>query len=99
MGGAESGARPADREADPLLAMLVREWPRLTAESRLRIAEIAAAGGLGVRVPPGCDSDLKVVDHCDPLPWLGVRVPPGCDSDGSPTRPGKTKFRRRERIE
>lgn len=54
-GGAESGALSAGLEADSLLAFLVRQWPRLAPEERLRIVEIAtaadvepAAGGLRV---------------------------------------------------
>jgi hypothetical protein len=57
VGGAESGALSTEPDADPLLAMLVREWPRLTPEARLRIMEIAAGGGLALRVAPRDDGD------------------------------------------
>lgn len=47
-GGAESGAvlpeaTPADG-LDPALALVVRRWPMLTAEQRLAVLEIIAAG-------------------------------------------------------
>ncbi len=49
LGGAQSGAESipialpaAMPERDPLLAVLVNRWPRLTAEQRLAIVEIAA---------------------------------------------------------
>jgi hypothetical protein len=51
IGGAESGALPADpppaeakdRPRDPLLRLVVRRWRRLTAEQCLAIVEIATA--------------------------------------------------------
>jgi hypothetical protein len=55
-GGAESGAvlpeaTPADG-LDPALALVVRRWPMLTAEQRLAVLEIIAAG-VATEAEPG----------------------------------------------
>jgi hypothetical protein len=77
IGGAESGARSPAGEPDTLLAFVIRQWPQLAPEQRLRILEIATTPAVPEPVT------LRVASHCD--------------SDGSSPRPGKTKFRRRER--
>jgi len=102
LGGAESGALLAGpRDRDPLLRLVVRRWRRLSAEARLAIVEIATTIAKGES-----RKQEKVVDHDDPSPSRKTnhvareaRASRVSDSDGSPPRPRKTKFRRRERAE
>jgi hypothetical protein len=64
-GGAESGAPGASSGADPLLALVAGAWPRLTAEQRLRIVEIAAAAAPA--------PTLDIAPGVSPRPGRGAR--------------------------
>ena len=66
-GGAESGAvlpeaTPADG-LDPTLALVVRRWPMLTAEQRLAVLEIIAAG-VATGAEPGAEPGALRVARC-----------------------------------